>query len=454
MGRVYLAHEVQLDRIVALKFIAQDEPDPEARARFMQEARAVARLQHPNVVAIYRVGEVERRPYIACEYVDGAGLEHLAIPVPWTRALEIGVAISRALAFAHRLGVLHRDIKPSNILLAKDGAIKLVDFGLAKVVAPRWSGPETSGTTVAAVRTATELGLAHASSLGTPGGSLVGTPRYIAPEVWAGAEASPRSDVYSIGLVLYELCTGLLSPEPSESELVELHARVPLPPLGSQRDDLPRSFSDVVDRAIEHDPEARFTDGAELLEALELIESVLRAFRQISTPRDGADDDATLVSASLSRVRVNPDQLMSAFYARLFQSAPDLRQLFPASMLGQTLMLASALRLAVDNLKIPGRLLRVLEDLGKRHASYGARREHFVVFRARSRSAGRPAGHRRGEETSRRRAAAAGGQAVDGGAVMSDLAPRHFAHRQRRARHRTRRGAQDAGRFPARGPRR
>src|SRR5262245_46877084 len=178
MGVVYLAHDTSLDRRVAVKFIASRQPQPWVRAYFEIEARAIARLQHPNVVTVYRVGEVGGRPFIVSEYDDGASLADQPLPLPWRRALAYGAGLARGLAAPHRQGTLHRDIKPSNVLVAPDGEVKLLDFGLAeRIDLPARAAP-------------------------------AGTPRYMAPELFGGAPATPQSDLYALGLVLHELCTG------------------------------------------------------------------------------------------------------------------------------------------------------------------------------------------------------------------------------------------------------
>ncbi|HZI16804.1 MAG TPA: protein kinase, partial [Myxococcus sp.] len=144
MGQVFLAQDTLLERLVAVKFIATPAgrlPDAAARARFFQEARAIARLQHPNVVAIHRVGEVRGQPYLVSELVRGEPLDRLPRPVDGGQALKLGIGLARGLAAAHRCGVLHRDIKPANAILSEDGEVKLLDFGLAEQQGPDVPSP-------------------------------------------------------------------------------------------------------------------------------------------------------------------------------------------------------------------------------------------------------------------------------------------------------------------------
>lgn len=129
-GRVYLAHDTLLDRAVAIKFLVSSL-DAEVLARFLVEARAAARIQHPNVATLFRVGQIAGRPYLVAEYVRGKSLEQHAKPVAWDEALRLALAIARGLAAAHRSGVLHRDVSPKNVVVSETGEVKLVDFGLA-----------------------------------------------------------------------------------------------------------------------------------------------------------------------------------------------------------------------------------------------------------------------------------------------------------------------------------
>ena len=238
-GQVYLAEDSVLARPVALKFIGVD-PDPAARQRFLMEARAAARIQHPNVVSIYRVGELGDRPYLVSELVRGTALSDVPRPMAWSKALALAIDIGRGLAAAHRRGVVHCDIKPSNVMVTEDGVAKLVDFGLARVLR---EGVEDAARAV------------------------TGTPDYIAPEVWRGDSPTRRSDVYSVGAVLYELITG--APPfagVALGELGHIVAERDAPPLDTE----PRVAA-LVARCLARDPAQRFASGEELREAVERL---------------------------------------------------------------------------------------------------------------------------------------------------------------------------------------
>ena len=188
MGVVFLARDDVLKRDAALKFIASNAPDPPALARFAREAQSIAGLLHPNVVILFRSGQVDGHPFLAYEFIQGQDLMALAKPLQWERALNLGWQLACGLSAAHRNHVLHRDIKPANVMM-RDGlpeVVKLVDFGLAQIADP------TLGTAPQAADAA------------------AGTPLYMAPEVHQRQPATYRSDVYSLGALLYELCAGFL----------------------------------------------------------------------------------------------------------------------------------------------------------------------------------------------------------------------------------------------------
>lgn len=399
MGEVYVARERALDRVVALKFIAARNPDLRAFERFMVEARAIARLQHPNVVSIFRVGEVGGQPYIAYEFVSGQPLDRLPKPVAWQAALEIGLGLARGLAAAHRRGVLHRDIKPGNVMLGAGGEVKLLDFGLAKLMDRHRSPDAAASPPPRAVSSAPppsregETPLSPGAAEMQQGGRgssprlteehiVLGTPLYLAPELWAGGEATARSDLYALGLILYELCFGRL---PHAGLDVDTLARIipslELPPLSALCPEVPRALADTIDRCVRRAPEDRFQSAEEVRAALEEVHALTRAFglnsRPPSTPPASA---AGRVGGSFARIGPRVDALAVRFYDRLFADVPALRDLFPADLRAQRARLATALRVVVEHLHAPDRLEPMLEELGRKHASYGVQEEHFDAF--------------------------------------------------------------------------
>ncbi len=302
MGMVFLAHDTVLDRAVAIKFLAAPQR-PQLRARMQIEARAVARLQHPNVVAVYRVGSVDGHPYLVTELVRGSPLSQLPRPQPWREVLRLGVGLARGLAAAHRRGVLHRDLKPANAMLDEDGEVKLLDFGLAKLTAEgaaediRTPPPaarlvdELAGTEVSAETVLPELvpersqtlsmegpSAAPAGDLGDGGltrsGSVMGTPLYMAPEAWRGDAATTRTDVYALGVVLYELLAGV--PPHRAHTTVELARRAATEdaaPVVDLAPEVDPALAEIVHRCLRRDPAERFASGAEVRDALERLQS-------------------------------------------------------------------------------------------------------------------------------------------------------------------------------------
>ena len=289
MGEVFVALDRGLDRHVAIKFIS-GLADPAARARFLTEARAVARLQHPQVVTIHRIGEADGRPYIVSELVRGDTLDKLPRPVPWRRVLDIALDLARGLAAAHKSGVLHRDIKPSNAILGEDGRTKLLDFGLAKLIvegiefaetgerrtvdlaelagrlpADSSAGPAVSATIPAPSGAASPVGM-------TMEGTLVGTPLYMAPERWSGLPATPASDLYSLGAVLYELVADAPPHEGPTAAVIGYRAMsADAPPVRSLVRDIDPRLAAAIDRCVARDPKARFHSAEALAAALEEI---------------------------------------------------------------------------------------------------------------------------------------------------------------------------------------
>ncbi|MFO8074074.1 MAG: SUMF1/EgtB/PvdO family nonheme iron enzyme [Polyangia bacterium] len=279
MGEVMLAHDTLLDRPVAVKLVTTAETDPRFRDRFAVEARAIARLQHPNVVAVHRIGELEGVPYLVSEYVEGEPLDSVELPLEERRVLRIAAGLAGALSMAHRRGVLHRDIKPANVILDVHGEAKLLDFGIAKLLSES-PAPETEqGPGAAAPRetahaestaiVSTHEGASASSPDLTRAGATLGTPAYMAPEIWLGRPASPRSDVYSFGALLFALGSG--SP-PHAGLSIEQLARVvprrPPPPAADAAPAISPELGAVIDRCLDLDPADRFSDGEELRAAI------------------------------------------------------------------------------------------------------------------------------------------------------------------------------------------
>ncbi|MCB9569770.1 MAG: SUMF1/EgtB/PvdO family nonheme iron enzyme [Myxococcales bacterium] len=341
MGSVYLAHDIVLDRSVAMKFLGALRPDPIERERFLVEARAVARILHPNVMSIFRVGEIKGRLYLVTEYVRGENLADLELPIPWTRALEVGIGLARGLAAAHRQGVLHRDLKLSNAVIDEGGQVKLLDFGLAKLV-DVGDRAESSSPSHARERTEDPVALAGKNALtmaasrisdtlraeqtdataptpklkerreatprlvttsGDTGdgedlrtrrerfgawnrsgasitrvGTVMGTPHYMAPELWLADPASRRSDVYALGVVLYILVAGR-PPHDAETPFelaMEVQENDP-PPLIDVAPACDPRLAAIIDRCLHRDPYERFAAGDELRTALEMLQMPARA---------------------------------------------------------------------------------------------------------------------------------------------------------------------------------
>ncbi|HEU4536484.1 MAG TPA: serine/threonine-protein kinase, partial [Polyangiaceae bacterium] len=250
-GTVYLAEDAVLARHVAIKFVAALGEGAAARERFLNEARAVARVQHPNVIGLYRVGEVEGHPYLATEFARGETLDRLPLPLPWAKVLTVGIDLSRGLAAAHRRGLLHCDIKPQNAILTDEGT-KLVDFGLARLIR---GGP---------------LGRPPGAA---PGERVVqGTPHFMAPELWTGEAPTKRSDVYGLGALLFYIAAGESPFEAVPVRELRRHTQeVDAPPLGRVASSIEPRLATIVDRCLRRDPGGRYASGDELREALELL---------------------------------------------------------------------------------------------------------------------------------------------------------------------------------------
>lgn len=365
MGRVFLGHDQALDRPVALKFVSSDQPSASERERFLLEARAIARLAHPNVVAVFRVGETAGRPYLAYELVKGRTFHELAAPLAWQVVLTLATGLARGLEAVHRAGLVHRDIKPANVILSDAGEVKLLDFGLAKGL-----------DDVAPASRMTDLRAVDLTHTGT----LVGTPAYLAPEQWQRGAASPRSDVFAVGLVLHELLVGRsLRAQMTVREIARATVEEDAAPVRRQRPEIPETFAAIVDRCLRRSPEERYASAAELRAELEALHSVFLPRGHHAGPPT-VDQVAEEVASSFTRVVPRIGAFSTRLYERLFDAHPRLRALFPESMEAQKEKLGHALKLVVDGLQRPERLAPAIVDLGRRHLGYGVAAEDLALL--------------------------------------------------------------------------
>ena len=257
MGEVYRARDLRLDRDVAVKVLPERfAEDPERLARFEREAKAVAALAHPNILSIYDYASSEGRAFTVTELLEGETLRRRLEegPLPWDKAVTIAMSVAEGLASAHAKGIIHRDLKPANLFLTADGRVKILDFGLARLIPPVPSAE-------------TETGSFHLAQTDT--GTVMGTVGYMSPEQVRGQPADARSDIFSLGCVLYEMLAGIrpfLGDTAPEIQAAILRD-VP-PPLRIHVKNVPLEFEHLVRRCLEKDPLERFQSARDLSFAL------------------------------------------------------------------------------------------------------------------------------------------------------------------------------------------
>ena len=317
MGVVYRAHDTVLQRIVALKLVAASYvDDPEMRERFFREARAAAQLTHKNIVTVYDLGEHEGRPYLAMEYLAGEDLQRrLSRPekMPLARRLEVATEFCQGVEHAHEHGIVHRDLKPANIFLADNGGVKILDFGLARPMASQL----------------------------TQSNMLMGTINYMAPEQVRGERADQRSDIFSLGVVLYELFGGRRAFEGDSvaSTLYKILQDVPQP-LSSVDAEIPPSLAQVVERALAKNREERYQNvGAvigDLREAVNPSPLSLSGSSRVTSITPAARVESAVRPASM------PSQPAPLTPGAPLPSAPRQRSRFVPILVGALVVAAAA----------------------------------------------------------------------------------------------------------------
>ena len=291
MSTVYRGLDVRLDRPVALKVMdARYAGDREIHTRFQREARAIARLKSPGLVTIYDQSNDTAHPFLVMELVTGGTLRELLRergPMPPHAVVAVLAPVLSGLGAAHRAGLVHRDVKPENVLISVDGEVKLADFGL--------------------VRATTEAGITSTSV-------ILGTAAYLSPEQVLGEETGPRSDVYAVGIMAFELLTGT-TPFKGDSAIVIAHQHLDrdVPPPGSLIDGVPPEFDDFIARATAREPEARFSDaGAMGAELGAIAEELGLPQFQVPAPRNSArqiTDSRPPVTRATRQLTLGPQEV-------------------------------------------------------------------------------------------------------------------------------------------------